>query len=58
MSHRTTALILLALASPAAATDSVQVPEASGLTLFALGVLGVLVGRHFSMRRRESDSED
>ncbi|WP_165853554.1 PEP-CTERM sorting domain-containing protein [Aurantiacibacter aquimixticola] len=32
-----------------------QVPEASSLTLFALGVIGVIVGRALAGRRSDSD---
>ena len=46
-------LAVLILAAPASAADGVQIPEASGLTLFALGVIGVIVGRHLSIRRGE-----
>lgn len=53
------AVMTLALAaSPAlAGGDRAQVPEASALTLFALGVLGILVGRRGAMRSKDSDSE-
>jgi len=43
------ALIALATAAPAWAHDSTAVPEGSHLTLFALGLLGVIVGRRASM---------
>ena len=39
------------------AADGVQVPEASSGVLFALGVLGVLVGRHAS-RKRQNKRKD
>ena len=58
MNTRMASLILLFAASPASAADGVQIPEASGLTLFALGVVGVAIGRHFSMRRGEQDRQD
>lgn len=45
-------LLLLASAAPAWADAGAQVPEGSQLTLFALGILGVVVGRRFSMRRK------
>ncbi len=49
-----TARLLLALAAllsaaPAWAGESASVPEGSHLTLFALGVLGVVVGRRASI---------
>ncbi|MGB3167733.1 MAG: PEP-CTERM sorting domain-containing protein [Alteraurantiacibacter sp.] len=36
-------------------TTSAQIPEASSLSLFALGVLGVIVGRKLSQRRADDD---
>lgn len=50
------AIMLLFAAAPAAANGSAQIPEASSLTLFALGALGVIIGRRLSMRK--SDRED
>ena len=49
------ALLLLLSAAPAAAQSSAQVPEASSVTLFALGTLGVIVGRRLAMRRKDRD---
>ena len=48
------ALALAALASvaPAWANDGTAVPEGSHLTLFALGLLGVIIGRRASMKRK------
>ena len=46
-------LSLAIFAAPAQAADSAQVPEASSVTLFALGLAGVMVGRRLS--RRKSD---
>ena len=51
MGARLLAIAALATATPAWAQDSAAVPEASNLGLFALGVLGVIVGRRASMRR-------
>ena len=50
---------LAALATPAAAfaAGGVPVPEGSQFTLFALGVLGVLIGRRASMRGPKDDRE-
>lgn len=47
----------LMLASPVAAlaSESTQVPEGSNLTLFALGLLGVIVGRRLAMRGSGED---
>ena len=45
--------IALALTMPAAALaqDGAQVPAGSNLTLFALGVAGILIGRYASRLR-------
>jgi hypothetical protein len=48
----TLAIAALASATPAWAGDSTAVPEGSHLTLFALGLLGVIIGRRASMRRK------
>lgn len=50
-------LWLLLSAAPALAADMAQVPEGSQLTLFALGILGVIIGRRASMRRPGGDRE-
>jgi hypothetical protein len=39
------------------AADGVQIPEAPSGVLFALGVVGVLVGRHAS-RKRQGKGKD
>jgi len=49
--------LLLFLPAPALASAGTQVPEGSHLTLFALGVLGVIIGRRFSMHRPGRDRE-
>ena len=48
---------LLLLVTPAAAMASagIPVPEGSQFTLFALGLIGVIVGRRLSMKRPEQD---
>lgn len=46
-------LSLVMFAAPAQAAGSAQVPEASSVTLLALGLAGVMVGRRLS--RRKSD---
>ena len=43
------ALAALATAAPAWAQDSTAVPEGSHVTLFALGLLGVIIGRRASI---------
>ena len=52
------ALALLALPSSLSAADGVQIPEAPSSVLFALGVAGVLIGRHISRRRGGSKPRD
>lgn len=52
------AAIALLSAAPAWATGAAQVPEGSGLTLFALGAAGVLIGRRLSMRKADKKSDD
>jgi hypothetical protein len=47
------AIALLHTSSAALAGDGTQVPEGSQLTLFALGLLGVIVGRRLAMRSPE-----
>jgi hypothetical protein len=57
------ALVALASAAPAWAEDGTAVPEGSHLTLFALGLIGVIVGRRASInaqrraRAKERDAE-
>lgn len=52
---------ILVLAAPAWARDGTAVPEGSHLTLFALGVLGVIIGRRAAIRaqrrQRAKDAE-
>ena len=51
----------LVSAAPAWAQDSTAVPEGSHLTLFALGLIGVIVGRRASMsaqRRTRANERD
>ncbi len=47
------ALILsFAVAAPAMAAGGIEIPEPSDLSLFALGVVGLLVGRYAAKRRK------
>lgn len=46
-------LASLLAAAPAQAAQSVELPEGSSLTLFALGVLGVIIGRRVSAGKRD-----
>lgn len=47
------ALVLAFAASPALAQTSTSVPEPTDLALFALGVVGLIVGRQGARRRRD-----
>jgi hypothetical protein len=49
----TLALAALVSSAPAWAQDGTAVPEGSHLTLFALGLIGVIIGRRASMRSRK-----
>jgi len=51
------AFTALVSSSPAWAQDGTAVPEGSHLTLFALGLLGVLIGRRASMRVKKRDPD-
>ena len=42
-------LVALQMAAPAFADGGTPLPEGSNLTLFALGIAGVLIGRRASM---------
>ncbi len=55
----TLALAALVSSAPAWAQDGTAVPEGSHLTLFALGLIGVIVGRRASMnaKRRRQDRD-
>ena len=47
------ALVVSILAAvPAMAAGGISIPEPSDLSLFALGVVGLLVGRHAAKRRK------
>jgi hypothetical protein len=49
---------LLATPAAALAAGGVPVPEGSQATLFALGLLGVIVGRRASMRKPDDHEQD
>ena len=53
------AVAALVSAAPAWAQDGTAVPEGSHLTLFALGLLGVIIGRRASIsaQRRKRDPD-
>jgi len=51
------ALTALISSAPAWAQDGTAVPEGSHLTLFALGLIGVIVGRRASMRVKKRDPD-
>lgn len=48
------AFVLLA-ADPALAQDPASVPEPSNIAIFGLGLLGLIVGRHFAKNRKNRD---
>ena len=50
MARLFTGLSLLVTPAAAMASGGIPVPEVSQFTLFALGLLGVIVGRRASMR--------
>lgn len=49
------ALALLVSAAPAWAREAAAVPEGSHITLFALGLLGLIIGRRAAMRDPDQD---
>lgn len=54
---RTLGLALILMPSAALAGDGVQIPEPSNLTLFAIGVAGLIIGRQAAKRSRKSGEE-
>lgn len=44
---------LVLLAAPANAASGAQVAEGSSLTLFALGLAGLILGRRFAIRKKD-----
>ena len=50
-------LSLLAIPAAALAAGTFQASQGTPATLFALGILGVVVGRRAAMRRPEEDRE-
>ena len=53
------ALLALVTAAPAWAGDGTAVPEGSHVTLFALGLLGVIIGRRASINaQRRTRAKD
>jgi hypothetical protein len=46
------ALAIVFTAVPALASDTTQVPEGSSMTLFAIGLAGLVIGRTFAAKRR------
>ncbi len=51
------ASLVLAVA-PAEASSGTQVPEGSSVTLFALGLAGLMIGRRIAAKRRRGDSSE
>ena len=52
------ALTALVSSAPAWGQDGTAVPEGSHLTLFALGLLGVIIGRRASSAKRRKRDRD
>ena len=52
------ALVILFSATPALASDSTQVPEGSSMTLFAIGLAGLVLGRTVAAKRRGGGDRD
>ena len=57
MTFRFAGLVLgmASIASPAAAVDWIAIPEPGDPWLFALGVVGLLVGRHAARKKPPRD---
>lgn len=51
------ALVLVTMPAVALASNGTPVPEASSTLLFAIGAVGVLLGRTASMRRRKREKD-
>ncbi|MCK9540678.1 MAG: PEP-CTERM sorting domain-containing protein [Novosphingobium sp.] len=47
--------LFMASMVPAHAAQSFVLPDPSGLTLFALGVAGLIIGRRVAARRKDED---
>jgi hypothetical protein len=47
------AAISMTMTTPAQAGGSVALPDPSGVTLFSLGVAGLLIGRRIASKRRD-----
>ena len=52
------AFAALVTSAPAWGQDGTAVPEGSHLTLFALGLLGVIIGRRASSAKRRKQDRD
>lgn len=55
MALRFLILSLLFIAAPAQAADGIQIPEPSNMALMALGLVGLVVGRHAARSKRPKD---
>ncbi len=49
------ACLYLATTGPAFANGSVILPDPSGITLFSLGLAGLILGRRAASRRKDDD---
>jgi hypothetical protein len=50
-----TGMTALAASAPALAADATVLPDPSGLTLLALGVTGLILGRRAAARKSDED---
>ena len=55
MALRFLILSLVFVAAPVAAADGIQIPEPSNMALMALGLVGLLVGRHAARSKRPQE---
>ncbi len=55
MALRFLILSLVFVAAPVEAADGIQIPEPSNMALMALGLAGLVVGRHAARSKRPKD---
>ncbi|ANU07296.1 PEP-CTERM sorting domain-containing protein [Paraurantiacibacter namhicola] len=52
------ATLISIIAAASTGTEATQIPEGSNLTLMALGLAGVILGRRLAMKRRDDSEND